>query len=453
MSHNHEEHRSEQAVVPGIETLLSFQTFPGAACTLRHHDVEDDILRLHADDRGGVRFHVRAPRDANPVEVQLESSGSNGELETHRIVLSADASAAAAAHVPASMTAREDQQPSLPPLRQELMTVENSELIAQGYPPRPDPATAPARYARWLRIVSRPWTVVSKRLIPRPDVAFGPRPALRTPTLPLPPPIAQSMFNSNADSWSGAEYTQPFAQFFHIQAAWNVPGVLAGAPGSPLYSAAAAWIGLTADKLYQSGSDSEAYNLPSPFSNWPFNVGSWVFTNYWMWIESYPDATWVIPNIPISPGDEVEVFIFVADTDGTTWFVDGYWGGLTEADNTVWFMVYNHTKGLSYWGTLTSDLFFTGRTAAFVIERPTYNGSTAPLARFGTATMWSGWYGDSQAGYQQLFPLGSGFYDPGPTYINMESTSTKHVLDYVTAFPDPTNDGGKELVFYWLGYQ
>jgi hypothetical protein len=447
---SHREHRSERALLPGVETLLWFSTFPEAICTLRHDSVEDDILRLYADDRGIVQFHVRAARGADPVEMILETSAPNGDRETHRIVLSADASAAAT-RIAESIPAPGEDQPSIPPLAQDLMTAGNSELIARGYPPRPDPTTAPVLYAQWLRIVSRPWTVSSKRLVSRPDGRFGQRSSVFSPTLPLPPPrtpMARSVFNTNANSWSGAQYTQPVAQYHYINGTWRVPSVALGWPGQPQYSAASMWVGLTANKLFQSGSQSEAYNYQ--ISGFP----QWNFTNYWMWIEAANDPPWVIPNFPISPGDEVQVIIFVADAEGTTWFADGYWGGLTNADDTVWFMVYNNTRGLVLWATLPSDGFFTGTSAEFILERwgPLNGGSPYPLAPFFLAEMWDGWYGDSQVGYQQLFPLGSGLYDSGPTYLNMVSNSTNDTLDFVVPYPDQTN-GGEALAFYWVWYQ
>jgi hypothetical protein len=58
-----------------------------------------------------------------------------------------------------------------------------------------------------------------------------------------------------------------------------------------------------------------------------------------MWIESLPFAPWGVPNFPISPGDAISLDIFVADQNGTTWFQNGSWGGLTPADDSVWFML------------------------------------------------------------------------------------------------------------------
>ncbi len=161
-----------------------------------------------------------------------------------------------------------------------------------------------------------------------------------SPTLPLPPPMALAMFNSNSNIWSGATYTNPAAQYFWIEADWNVPGAFS-VPGSPPYSAVAEWIGLdnSGTDLFQAGTDSEC---------WVFTVFgfTWTFTNYWMWIEALPFAPWALPNFPLSPGDSVSVDIFVADQNGNTWFQDGANGGLTTADNSVWFMIYNYTQNL-----------------------------------------------------------------------------------------------------------
>jgi hypothetical protein len=107
---------------------------------------------------------------------------------------------------------------------------------------------------------------------------------------------------------------------------------------APEYSAAAMRVGITADKLYQLGSDSEA-------------------------------SAWGIPNFPISPGDEVSVEIFPADQFGNTWFAGDDRGGLTAQGNNVWFMVYNYTRGVSYWSTLPCGEF-AGATAEFIVEGP-----------------------------------------------------------------------------------
>jgi len=289
--------------------------------------------------------------------------------------------------------------------------------------------------------------------LPPPELPLG----LRNPKLPLPLPVARSMFNSNSNIWSGAYYTNPVAQFWYIQADWNVPGAFY-TQGSPFYSAVAEWIGLdnSGTDLYQAGTDSECWYFPF--------FGGWTFTNYWMWIETLPFAPSEVPNFPISPGDDISVDIFVADQNGTTWFQNGNNGGLTPANDSVWFILFNNTRRLSYMGTLptapqsvggANSTGFTGRTAEFIIERPTVNGSPAPLAAFGTALMRGCWYGDSEYG-EKTWPLGangSSPFDGNLTYLNMQNSSDNDLLTLPFSFPDPTNPNMIEILWLWLNYQ
>jgi hypothetical protein len=478
--------RIERVVSPGTETLLLIRVAPRATCTLFHSDIPERTLRLDADDQGIVRIHAKAPAGTAPIELQLQCVDEAERMTTYTIEVRSDPAAAAEAEgrrVPAS------EEVVQPPLQGDPMALTNSELVSRGFPPRPDPATAPALYARWLRTVSRPYTRVSTRTVGRPDVSFagsrrersaeasstlslapftpqpvaplpsGPRelpPRLMSPTLPLPPPIVASLFNSNSSTWSGAYYTNPVAQFFWIQADWNVPGVY-GTSDSPFYSAVAEWVGLdnSGTDLYQSGTDSECIVF-----------FGWTFTNYWMWIEMLPFAPWAVTNFPISPGDSISIDIFVADQNGNTWFVnnDEGNGGLTAADNSVWFMLYNNTNGSSFWGTLptaptavdgVSSTGYTGSTAEFILERPTVNGSPAPLASFGFAIMQSCWYGDSEYGDRpwRLGPAGSSPFDATLTYLNMLNPATNDLLALPFNFPDPTSPGGVEILWLWINYE
>jgi hypothetical protein len=261
------------------------------------------------------------------------------------------------------------------------------------------------------------------------------------------------MFNASSNIWSGALISNPAAQFFLIEADWTVPGVFS-MPNSPFYSAVAAWVGLdnSGTDLFQSGTDSECLNVP---------FFGWTFTYYWMWIETLPFAPWGLPNFPLSPGDSVSVDIFVADQSGNTWFQNGSNGGLTPQDNTVWFMLYNHSKGVSYWGTLPAgpanigglqSTGFTGSTAEFILERPSDgNGNPFPLAPFGVAIMNSCWYGDSEYGDRlwRLEAQGSTSFDGNLTYLNMQDSN---LLALPISLPDPTSVGGYEILWLWVNY-
>jgi hypothetical protein len=313
---------------------------------------------------------------------------------------------------------------------------------------------------------------VTPKKVAHPGVRFTKPPTVRpppprpaSPSLPLPPPImpapmmrspmTRSMFNSNWNTWSGAYLTRPNSQFFWIEADWKVPGVFNFS--NQLYSAAAEWIGLdnSGTDLYQSGTDSECWFFPF--------FGGWTFTNYWMWIESLPFAPWGLPNFPLSPGDSVSVDIFVADENGMTWFQDGANGGLTPADDSVWFMIYNYSKGLSFWGTLSTGRYsqdgytstgYTGSTAEFIVERPTDldSGNPYPLAFFGLADMNSCYYADALYGDSpfQLEADGSSPFDGNLTYINMQDSATGNLLTIPISMPDPNSPGGYQILWIWV---
>ena len=463
--------RSHHTVLPEVETHISLRTHPKAVCYLYHDQFKHRRLQLDADDNGVIHFHTKAHKDWQPIEIHVEYAGENGVLSRHTLSLRGDTNHQAA------VSPNEIDAPPVgterPALEGNPLELSNRELITRGYPPRPDPIKFPARHARWRRNVSRPYTAVTPRLERHPDVSFSrlrtgqrvnaptlplppPRSTLAhaSPTIPLPPPLLRSMFNGNSDNWSGAFLAQPINQFSHVQADWFVPGVFAS-PGAPSYSAAAVWIGMddSGTDLFQSGTDSECVFFP-----W-FN---WVFTNYWIWIETLPFAPWGVPNFPVAPGDSISLDIFVADENGQTWYQNGNWGGLTPQDNSVWFMLYNNTRYLSYWGTLpttpqtldgVSSTGFTGTTAEFILERPLYNGSEAALANFGLAVMQGCWYGDAQYG-DQAFPLGqdgSSPFDGNLSYWNMQSAANGDLLDIAISAADPTSSGA-EIIWIWTNY-
>jgi hypothetical protein len=447
--------RIRRTVLPEVEEMVSIQTLPKAVCFLSHDGSPGQRFQLDADDSGIVRFHVKAERNSQPIEFTLECTAEGGTKSSYAIQLDKDTSSTArgSQNVLAQLQAANGEMRA--PLADSHTSLSNSELLARGYPPHPDPVQAPARYKRWLRMVSQPFVAVTPRMVPHPGVSFTAMrlpPELRSPTLPLPPPVGRAMFNnSNSNAWSGAYATNPIAQYFWIQANWMVPRVFY-VPGTPSYSAVSEWVGLdnSPTDLYQAGSWSDV---------WHVDVFNWTVMNYWMWIESLPFAGWGVPNFPIFPGDEVSVDMFVADENGTMWFAnpDEGNGGLTPADNSVWFILFNYTRRLLYAGTLpvagvtingNSSTGFTGSTAEFILERPQINGTVVPLANFVVNDMYSCDYGDSEYGYNYALNLGPS----EPIYLNMQDSSNNHLLDLTVAAPDPTNPRGYRMIWFWADY-
>lgn len=468
------------SVVPGQETLVTVRVDPHRDYRLSHPSDPKNELRLDSDQDGLVRFHLNVPKRFRSSEVQLNLTGGDGRGPMHRIAISPDVhfwpppAGTQEAKAVTKGTVR-------PALTGELRGLTDRELVSNGYPPRPSAEKSWEAHLRWRDLVSRRFVAVNPFRLERAEARFGHRPEhdkAMSPTLPLPPPNAElqralktlrplfprsrhlerSFFNANYCTWSGVVIQQPVNNFFLVQADWQVPKVSPAPPSIPR-SEAAMWVGLgnSPNDLFQAGTDSVSVN---------FGVGLGedvlTATNYWMWIQVLPFTPWAVPDFPLSPGDEITVNIHVADQAGNTWFqIDNEGGGLTAQDDSVWFMLYNRTRGLSYWGTVptaTTQDQFNGNFAEFIIEQPSNgSGGTWGLANFGTARMRNCAFGDAQFGNLQQFPVnpddGSQPFDGALAYVNMVNPSTNHRLATAISCPDSTGFGGNDIFWLWSNYQ
>lgn len=182
--------RFERAVPPGKETLVTVETMPGAVCQLSHESNSEHSLRLDADDHRIVRFHARAPMGVQPIELILDCAVEGAESVRHTVALRADVSARPQVAGPPGVPTG----PLLEPLSGDLMALADQELVARGYPPRPDPGEHPALFAHWVKRVSRPFVQVSPRRVAHPRVGSAhsaaaldrkrTQPTVESPTLP-----------------------------------------------------------------------------------------------------------------------------------------------------------------------------------------------------------------------------------------------------------------------------
>jgi hypothetical protein len=453
-------HREERRVPPECATLITVQVKPQSVCYLYHPKAPERRIQIDADNRGIVRFNARALKGAEPTEFHLESHHA-GRADLHAISLTADIRHTSAMSAPELVNAPVVTGALRPPLEGDPMALPNAELVARGYPPRPDPEKSPGQYSRWLKNVSRSLTMIDTRLVAHPDYnrSKGQEgPPGHAVTKGAAPNLAGSKANINFYNWTGAYLTHPTAQFFSISAEWNTPLVFA-LQGGPAFSAMVEWIGLdnNAGDLYQSGTGSECYNILL-----------WEITTYFMWMEMLPWSWWVVPNFPVSPGDRIIVDIWVANQFGDTIYQDVAWGGLTPQDNSVWFYLTNASNGASFMGTYPtaaqsqdgqSSTGFTGKTAEFILERPTINGSYTDLAfYFPPALMTSCSYGDSQYGD---FPIFSVPIDGGPQpfdatlqYVNMiDPNNNNQLLAFPFSIPDGSTQDAQAIQFFWVNYQ
>jgi hypothetical protein len=446
--------RIERRVLLEAETMVTLQMPPRSICSLYHPASPGRRLQLDADDRGIVRFHATAKVGAQPVELRLEYSDDSGLGWRRAVSLSADFHSTPSMSAPELVSAPVVSGSVRTALEGDPMQFSGAELVAGGYPPRPDPVKAPAQYARWLRAVSQPLTVVSPRTVAHPELAHSPRPSLAAtgPGQPQPGSVA----NADWDYWCGAYLAKPSGQFYDISASWDVPTVISNGPE---FSAVVEWVGLdnAAGDLYQAGTGSECLNLD------PWNI-----VTYFMWMESLPWSWWVVPGFPVAPGDTVTVDIWVANQIGTTIFQDPSEGndGLTRADNSVWFYLMS-SNGSSFMGTYPTapesiggqqSTGFSGQTAEFILERPTINGEVVPLAFFAPTLMRGCSYGDALYGDWTQFSLGPDNgtepFDGNLTYITMVDSANDDILATPIVIPDPSGVAGAySMMYLWQDWE
>ena len=463
----------EQVLPPDEEALVSIQLQSHAVFELFHDSDPSRKMDLYSDELGWVRFHLRIPSNANPLELNVRRTDSSGEAVAHKLKLLVDPN-----QWPSSGRRVRDTQGSS---AKSLASMTDTELVARGYPPRP-PMKARAAHTRWRRLVSQKYTAVNPHLVKR-SKRISALKAVHdkmSPTLPLPPPspelsraaadliarslprlrnFRESIFNTQYNNWCGVIVTKPVNAFYTLQADWTQPTIFP-APTSIARAEASLWAGFDNSPvdLFQAGTDAVTVNFPVGFPNDVFGYAT--ATNYYLWIEALPDGPWYVPNFPVSPGDEISVNIFVADGHGQTWFAnDGLGGGLTAQNDSVWFMIYNTTQGKSYWGTYPRNTLlhgFSGSSVEFVVERPTDNdsGTLDQFANFGTARLRNCWFGDAQFGGRYEDKLtpddGSQPFDGQLTYLNMADSSTGHVL--ATATSCNNADGGDDIFLLWANY-
>lgn len=473
--------RFERTVAPEQETLISLQVEPHCACDLFHPARPEGRLRLDSDEQGIVRFHLRIPREATGLELQLAHAGKEGNTQVHTVAISADPYCWGDA-LRTALPAAPPKTALRPALESYPQGISNKALVERGYPPQPHPQRSPRAHRRWRQLVSQPYATVNPFRAPREDSRFGAGYGsgdVMSPTLPLPPPGPElkqalkllrrsfpgarqwerSFYNSNSSNWSGVAIQQPVNNFFLVQGDWRVPRV-SPAPESILRSEAAMWVGLGngPTDLFQAGTDSVSVNFPVGLDGSLFATA----TNYWMWIQVLPFAPWAVPNFPLSPDDQISVNIHVADQNNNTWFrYDNEGGGLTAQDNSVWFMLYNRTKSLSYWGTVPTSTpadQFNGNTVEFIIERPSNgSGGTWDLANFGTARMQNCAYGDAQFGYLQEFAPtpddGSQPFSGSLSYLNMINPANNRRLATAISCPDASGFGGNDIFWLWSSFE
>jgi hypothetical protein len=187
----------------------------------------------------------------------------------------------------------------------------DNELMAYGFPPRPDSDVHPELAEHWKQLMSRPMSAVPPQFAPMPG-AVGEPPQAREATV--------------GQGWAGS-CVSPTAEgdtIAFVMGQWTVPHVVD--PGARQdRNACATWIGI--DKypdILQAGTTQSVHRLDEPYG-----PGRSTFAWHQWWFREPPRP---ITTLTVSPGDtmfcmisvrssvEADVFMLNATTDTYTAF-------------------------------------------------------------------------------------------------------------------------------------
>lgn len=350
----------------GGVSALSVTTIPNARCELRGEGEALDArehLSVYSDDEGIARVHLRhADPSVDHAALVLDCDDGAGRTSTHPIDVSVVEGASSQPPARFSKAGRR----VLPALDVSPESLSESEVAARGYPPRPDREKAPDQYAKWLELASSSATVVEPHLMSTPE-RFHRNVILDGA--------------GNSSIWSGYVITSQAVVYGEIFGAWPVPAVAAQS-GFYYLDYSTYWVGIdgygTSD-VVQAGTSQNTQTI--------FGIQA---STYGAWTEWYPLTSQTVSNFPVNPGDDIEVWVWVANA-ANTWSATGGNG---------WFLVWNATQNVQTEVTtvIPAGVTFTGHTAEWIMERPTVNGTITSLANYGTAQMTDSWACDFSYG-------------------------------------------------------
>jgi hypothetical protein len=233
-------------------------------------------------------------------------------------------------------------------------TASNQELIAHGYPPRPDRNTDPAGFDVWHRAIS------ARRIMPD----FKPGRKVEAPLTRLQPATGQGT------SWSGVVVTGTGLNT--MSGVWSVPTVHAPANtcSSPGGYWSSTWVGFDGignnlTGLFQAGTDQFVCSNGS------------LVPSYTVWALWYPGPfTTALNNFPIAPGDAF--YFSVSQVNATT--------GQVVVTNLT------QEQGTSFQMTAPMGYTWGGTSAEWIFERPATgcpNCVPDPLPAFGAESFWT----------------------------------------------------------------
>ena len=345
-------------IPPDVPTAVVLQAEPDAACDLHAAGVNDPshTMRLYGNIEGYVRFHFTPNQDIQDAYLQIDCTTS-AAVTTHAVHLRIAETPTADMPTPESVIPAPKGSKVRPALTDEAARLlSDEEVIAQGYPPRPDSIESPDAYAAWLEHVSRPMTILPPHWVSRTDISHS--------------TLGVTEGTSANNIWSGFVATGLKDSYGSIDGSWRVPFVSADPSGQPCYSSV--WVGLDGyglSDLVQAGTEQDAQYI------YPFGTA----TNYYLWTEVLPNQPTAVEIFGVNSSDLMYVNLWVGDSTGKINPSGGY----------AWFSINDSTAGQGFHSStpLGKGFGFKGSTAEWIVERPTISGSLPDFANYGAFGM------------------------------------------------------------------
>ncbi len=404
----------------------------------------DEGAEFDADEEGTVSFSAMAEDESGEPSHFVLKCDADGRLASFPIALRASDTATAEMPSPAPRTtiAPKGSHVRAALREDEALAMTEDELRQGGYPPPPDVQKAPAAYARWLRILSRPATVI-------PPPPSGHRRAnhahARPPRGPHAPTTEAGAFTFGDPSWTGyvlskclqnyATCTEPVT-YDYVDGDWVVPTVQAVAPFN-FWESSVIWVGIdgydTTD-LLQTGTEQRAV-LAKSAGRAPYRLH-----HEFQWTEVYPAQPITATNLPVSGGDEVFCHVWTGDSSTTTPAPNGAYADFT-CDNLTTGQSQTVRVAL---GPLKTKVY--GRNAEWILEIPYESGVSKPrFPYFDPFEIY-----DPAARRVDNNPTWVSFDDANVNsvqmiLINSDGTYPTHHLDAVAPI-----DGNRGIQFTWL---
>jgi hypothetical protein len=170
------------------------------------------------------------------------------------------------------------------------------------------------------------------------------------------------------------------SKYHSVHGRWLVPSVT-GEFNNDSYSSL--WVGLDGwghDDLVQAGTEQQCYGLKVPFLGIFINFS---FSNYYAWTEFLPQEQdeQLIKNLPVNPGDEILVWVWLGDKSSFSPDLKGAFGR---------FRILNVTTGKELFPvTARGSTVVSCTEAVWIMESPYKYGFTTDLANFGKVTMFN----------------------------------------------------------------